>query len=159
MSAVRCYAIWRVKEGVTLNKDNVTYFSPGGFSFIHKSGKNINFDFEESEGTFEEEDGIFDFNLKEIDNELITSFLEEDGYNDLIQEQYDINFFKDGHIDLSKNEFHCCMDIKKDGEILEEVDYNNYIEPIFLAVFDPYGNDKVVLYDKLKTKEYVKYML
>lgn len=159
MSAVRCYAMWRLKEGISLKKDEVTYFSPGGFSFTHRSGKTVGFDFEESEGTYEEEDRIFDFNLKEIDNDLITSLLKEDSNNDLIQEQYDINFFKDGHINLEKNEIYCCMDIKKDDTILEEVDFNDYVEPVFLAVFDPYGNDRVVLYNKLTTSEYEKYML
>lgn len=160
MSAVRAYAIWKLKPGIEIEHDDLTYFSPGGFTFTHKSGKNVGFDFEENRGNYETENRLIDFDLKEIDNDLITAALEYDNYKDLIQEQYDIEFFKDGKIDLSNefNEIYCCMDLKINGEINEDVDDSKYVEPVYLELYDPYDtNNTVILYDKLTDDEKEKY--
>lgn len=153
--------MWRLKPNVKLQKKNVTYFSPGGYTFTHKSGNNISFDFCESEGTYEEEDGLFDFNLKEIDDDFITDALKQDNLDSLVQEQYPVTFFKDGKLDLTNdfNEMHCCIDLKIDGEIVSEVDFTEYVEPVYLAVFDPYNVDgePVILLNKLTEQEHTKY--
>lgn len=51
---LKCYAIWKVKDGVVLNKDILTFFSPGGFSFTNKDNTIISFDFMDSESSFNE---------------------------------------------------------------------------------------------------------
>lgn len=158
MSSVRAYVMWRAKEGVEISKETVTYFSPGGYSFIHKSGKEVNFDFEESYGDVVSEDGLLDFNHRNIDNDFITEALKYDGHKELIQEEYDINFFRGGSFNVEKNEMHCCMDFKVDDEIIEEIDFRTIIEPVYLAVFDPYNPDDIIeLYNTLTEKEYKKY--
>lgn len=166
MSAVRGYVMWRVKPGVEIKQKDLTYFSPGGYTFTHKSGEHICFDFEESSGSYKEEDGLFDWNHREIDNDLITSGLEYDNHRELIQEQYDINFFRDGKVDLVTpegedypiDEMHCCMDLIVNGIEIPEVDDEDLIEPVYMAVFDPYNPDDVVeLYNKLTPEEYKKY--
>lgn len=165
MSAVRCYAMWKIKDGIELTKEDVTYFSPGGFTFTHKSGNNIAFDFEEGYGDFEEDDKLFDFTLREIDNQFISECLIGDDLRELVQEQYDIEFFKGGSFDISngKDEMFCCMDIMVEDEQYLEVDGNKYLEPVYLAVFDPYNTDSkdsdnyVELYNKLSQEEFNKY--
>lgn len=161
MSAAKCYAMWRLKEGVSLKRSDVPYFSPGGFSFTHRSGETIGFDFEENRGSYKEEDKIFDFDLKEIDNDFITSGLKYNKLDKLVEEQYDINFFRGGKVDFSNslNEIHCCLDVMVNGKLESEADFRNYVEPVYLAVFDPYSEDKdvVELYNNLTTDEYKKY--
>lgn len=160
MSAVRAYAMWRLKPGIEIKKEDLTFFSVGGYTFTHKSGKHVAFDFEESCINYEIQDRLFDCNLKEIDNDFITEGLEYYNNKQLIKYQYDIDFFKDGKIDLSNNidEMNCCMDLKINGEIEEDVEDKKFIEPVYLELFDPYNNnDRVVLFDKLKDDEREKY--
>lgn len=161
MSAVRCYAMWRLKDGVEIAKENLSYFSPGGFKFIHKSGNQVCFDFEESYTNYTVEDRLIDSILQEIDNDFITSCLGEDSLDELIEEQYDINFFRNGKIELSDDlyEIYCCLDVIENGELKSEVDFKDYIEPVYLAVFDPYSEDGncIELYNKLTKNEYEKY--
>ena len=158
MSAVRAYAVWRAKEGVTINKDNVTYFSPGGFTFNHRSGEEVSFDFETSYGTINDKDQIIECMLKNIDNDFITESLEYDDKHDLIQDQYDMEFFRDGSFHIEDNEMHCCMDFMIDGKIIEEVDYTKFIEPVYLAIYDPFNTDEIIeFHNKLTEEEYKKY--
>lgn len=159
MSAVRAYVVWRLKENINIKKEELLYFSSGGYSFTNKDGKHISFDFEESSRGYIEEDRLIECHHKEIDNDLITSILKEDKYNDLIQEQYDINFFRNGKLNIESDEFHCCMDLKINNELLDEVDFREYIEPVYLAVFDPHNtDDDIELYNKLTEEEYSKYI-
>jgi hypothetical protein len=168
MSAVRGYVLWRVKPGVEIAHDDLTFFSPGGYTFTHKSGKHVCFDFCESEGEYIENERMLEWSQKEIDNHHITNSLKEDGYNELIQEQYDINFFKDSKMDLVTipedricpiDEIHCCMDLIINGEEVLEVDDDLYIEPVYMAVYDPYDlNEYVELYNKLTPEEYKRYI-
>lgn len=161
MSAVRGYVLWRLKDGVTLKKEDLTYFSPGGYAFTHRSGMVVGFDFEESSSNFKGEEGIIETTHREIDNEIITSSLEEIGASELVQEEYDINFFREGVIDLdiSCNEMHVCIDVKVNGEIQEDYDETTLMEPVYMDVYDPYNpEDCVTLYNKLSEEEYNKYI-
>ena len=160
MSAVRAYVMWRLKPGVELDKDSLTYFSPGGYIFTHKSGKHVCFDFEESYTKFEVEDRLLEVDHKEIDNDFTTGDLETNGNQELIQEQYDIEFFKDGKIEMENDEddICACIDVKIDGVVHEDCSETLFIEPVYVAVFDPYNPSNMVeLYNKLTPQEYLKY--
>lgn len=157
---IYAYVMWRIKEGIKIEKKDLTYFSPGGYTFTHKSGKHIVFDFMDSWGGYNDKDGILDFNHKNIDNELITDMLKQDNYKELIQEKYDIDFFRDGKIDLesSEDEMFCCMDLNIKGEIVSEVDFSKYVEPVYMGFFDGIDTDnQVVLLNRLTPTEYKKY--
>ena len=151
MSAVRAYVMFRLKNGVSLKEGECTYFSPGSYSFTRENGDRVRFDFEETYGSFIEEDRLFDIDQKEIENDFITSALKEDNLEELIREQYDISFFVGGKI-TEEDEFNCCMDINN-----EEVDPKDYVEPVFMRVYDPYSGAEVSLLNKLTDKEYYEY--
>ena len=123
MNMIQAYVIWRLKEGINIIKEDLMYFSPGGYTFTHKSGKHVIFEFFKSSGNYEEEDGILDFEQKYMDDELITEMLKRDKYTELIKETYDIDFFKDGKIDLesSEDEMYCCMDLRIKESVLQKL--------------------------------------
>lgn len=158
---VIAYIVWKIKEGVKIKKEDLTYFSPGGYTFTHKSGKHINFDFMDSWGNYNEDDNILDFNQKELDSELISDGLINYMDQDLIREEYNVDFFKDGKIELenSKDEMFCSMDLRIAGEIVE-VDFSKYVEPVYMELFDSSNPDEnVILLNKLTKEEYEKYFI
>lgn len=156
MANIEAYSIWRLKPGIEISKKDLTFFSPGGYEFTHKSGKTISFDFEDSYGGYNIEDRLLDFSQENLEHDFLTEMLKENKFNDLIQEEYDLEFFKDGKINLENdcNEMYCCMDIN-----LEEVDHTLYVEPVYMSVFDTANeNESVELLNKLTELEYAKYI-
>ena len=155
MAAVRGHVIWKIKEGKNLNLETLSFFSPGGFTFTHKSGENVSFDFLENVSGFTEENQYIESNLRDLDEDFVSLNIEN---KNLIQENYSTDFFKDGYIDLSngKDEIYCCMDVIEDGKVVYEVDFNNYIQPVYMAVYDPCNLEAkaIELYSKLSEEEY-----
>ena len=163
MSDIRAYVLWKIKEGATLEKENLTYFAPGGYIFTHKSGANICFDFEESASKFIAEDTLLECNHRYLDSEFITDSLENNKLNELIQDEYDFNFFQDGFIDLSNpdemNEMSLCIDVMINGSIQEDYDETKVMEPVYMEIYDASNPDNIAeLYNKLTPEEYDKYI-
>lgn len=171
MAAVRGYAIWKVKEGVELNYDNLTYFCPGGYTFTHKNGSNISFDFLELASDFIKDNRYIESDLRDLDEFFITESL-DDKDKHLACDNYSIEFFKDGKIDFNNghDEMCCCIDVKVDKEIISEAKVDDYLEPVYMAVYNPYnsnnngdfienlefddGSNCVELFNKLSDEEY-----
>lgn len=159
MSNLSAYAVWRVKENIDIKKDDLTCFYPGGFTFTHKSGNNISFDFLNHTGEYIYEDKLLDFNLYNLEEEFVTESLEADKLQEYIPVEYDIDFFKDGKMDFTNNsdEMFCTMDLIIDGVETPEVNFEKHVEPVYFKIFD--GNDNFVeLCNKLTESEYKKYM-
>lgn len=161
MSDVRAYVLWRLKEGVTLSKKDLMYISPGGYTFTNKTGKPICFDFAFSESGYEEKDRLVIGTHAELLHEFITDSLKECKLDELVQEEYGIDFFKEGTIDLTKesNEMYICIDIMIDGKVHEDYDAATIMEPVYMQLYNYNDHDDcVVLLNKLTPEEHLEYV-
>ena len=155
MSYLVCDVIWKVKDEVNLPHDNVTSFLVGGFTFTHKSGNHISFDFYDFNGDYDEDRRIFDFECKGLDEDFVNESLLMDGYADLIKEEHDISFFEEGKIMLSDNSVdEICVTMDINGE---EVNERSYIKPAFLRIREPETSKEVILFNELTNGEFIEY--
>lgn len=143
---LKCYAIWKVKDGVVLNKDILTFFSPGGFSFTNKDNTIISFDFMDSESSFSKDDKYIYTNMSNIDEDIV---LDNKSINSI-----SIDMFTEGYIDLVNNEFFCSIDVLDNNKIIIEPDPNDYLEPVYLSVSNDDYTKEIVLFNKLTTEEF-----
>lgn len=160
---MKCYAMWRLKDGIKIAKKDLSYFSPGGFTFTHESGQKVCFDFLNSYTNYEWLNRIIDSTLTVLDHDHVTDCLKEYGGESLIKEEYNLDLFKNGKVDFSnEDEMFCLIDLMINGELVPEVDFNEYVEPIYLAVLQynekTYKDERVELYNKLTEKEYKEYI-
>lgn len=136
-SAVQANSVWKIINP-EITKENLTYFSPGGYSFEDKQKRVICFDWCDSCSDFDEEDNrLLDVTQYSLDYDHINSCLESDGYDELIKKEHRLELFKDFEKMI---ETYCTIDI--DGE---EVPYENNIECIYFEVYDPILEKKIVL--------------
>lgn len=139
-STVQANSVWRIKNP-KITKDNLTYFSPGGYSFEDKDKRVIYFDWCDSRADFNEEDNrLLDVTQYSFDYDHINSSLESDGYNDLIKEEHRLELFKDF---VKMVEAYCTIDING-----KDVPYEDHIECIYFEVYDPISEKEIVLLDK-----------
>lgn len=140
-STVQCNAEWKIiNKDVLDKKKKITYFSPGGYTFIDRSGKNICFDFCDSCGDWNDEGTAIETTQYSIDVDFITDSLKEDGYDDLVKEDYRLDFFKDF---VAFDELHCTLDIDE-----EEFDQHGNVECIYFELFDPISEETLILINK-----------
>lgn len=138
-SAVQARTKWRITDkDIIKKKKELTYFSPGGYSFKDSQGRVICFDWSDSCANYNKDDNtILEVEQYSLDHDFITSSLEDDGHNDLIKEEYRLDLFKDFK---ELVETHCTIDI--DGE---EVSYEGHIECIYFELYDPISDVSVML--------------
>lgn len=141
-STIQCITKWRIiNKDILEGKKKITYFSPGGYTFVDKNGRKIGFDWEDNCSNYDEKDNsIIVSEQYTIDCECITSCLQHQGYNDLIANDYRLDFFKDF---LEFNEVHAALDID-----IEEFDQTNNLECVHFELYDPISDKNIILIEK-----------
>lgn len=138
-STVQAYTKWRItNKEVAKKKKMLTYFSPGGYTFEDSKGRKICFDWCDSCADYNEYDHtILEAEQYSLDYDFISSSLKDDGYDDLIKEEYRLELFKDFK---KLTETHCTIDIDE-----EEVNYEGNIECIYFELYDPISEKSIML--------------
>lgn len=137
-SSIQCYVKWKIiNKDVLEGKKKITYFSPGGYCFEDKQGREICFDWQDSCGDQYLDKGIVETTQYSFDYDYINSSLEDDGYNDLIKPEHRLEFFKDFKKFI---ETHVTLDIDE-----EEQDEEGNVECIYFELYDPISDERLML--------------
>lgn len=135
-SSLQATVVWKIKDKDILsgNKE-ITYISPGGYSFITNNNDKISFDFSDSGSTVNLKKGTILSELFSLDYDFINDTLKEHGLDHLIKDEHRLELFKDFK---EFTEIHCFTDV--DGEECEVE-----LECIHFELYDPISEDNLVL--------------
>lgn len=127
---------WKIKDNNILSgKEEITYVSPGGYSFRDKSGRLICFDFSDTGSNVNIDEGLIVSELYSLDYNFINDTLKDDGLEELIKKEHRLELFKDFK-DLE--EAYCFLDVDQQER---EVD----LECVYFELYDPISEEVLML--------------
>ena len=145
-SSVQATVVWKIKdEDILSKKKEITYISPGGYSFITNNEEEISFDFCDSGSNINLKKGTIMSELFSLDHEYINECLEDNNFNHLTKEEHRLELFKDFK---EFTEIYCFTDVD-----LEECEVD--LECIHFELYDPKTDENLVLIGD-KEDAYVK---
>jgi len=134
-SSIQCFTKWKIINPDILNgKKKITYFSPGGYAFKDNQDREFYFDWQDSCGDLNLEEGLVESEQYSFNYDFVNSSLK---YKDLIKPNHRLEFFKDFK---EFTETHVTLDIDK-----EEFDQDNNVECIYFEVYDPILDERIML--------------
>lgn len=135
-SALQATVVWQIKDNDILSgKKEITYISPGGYTFKTNSGDEISFDFADSGSVVNLDKGNIFSELFSFDYDFVNYSLKEHGLNHLIKDEHRLELFEDFK---EFTEIYCFTDV--DGEECEVE-----LECIHFELYDPISDDNLIL--------------
>ena len=134
--ALQATVVWQIKDNDILSgKKQITYISPGGYSFKTNSGEELSFDFADSGSVVNLDKGTIFSELFSFDYEYVNDSLKSNNLEHLVKEEHRLEFFKDFK---EFTEIFCFTDV--DGEECY-VD----LECIHFELYDPASGNSLML--------------
>lgn len=136
---------WKIKNKDILNGEKeITYVSPGGYSFKDKQERIINFDWQDSGSDVDLEEGLIISELYSLDYDFINNSLNSAGYNELTKEEHRLELFKE----FDKfEEIFLLTDVDE-----EEVDLREDLDCVYFELYDPISNKVLMLIGECEIK-------
>lgn len=145
-SAVQATIKWQIKDKDILSKKKeITYISPGGYTFVTNNGDEISFDFSDSGSSINLKKGTIISEVFSLDYDFINDTLKDNNLNHLIKDEHRLELFENFK---EFTEIYCFTDV--DGEECE-ID----LECIHFELYDPISEENLVLIGK-EEDAYVK---
>lgn len=135
-SALQATVVWQIKDNDILSgKKQITYISPGGYTFKTNSGDEISFDFADSGSVVNLDKGNIFSELFSFDSDFVNDSLKSHNLNHLIKDEHRLELFKDFK---EFTEIYCFTDV--DGEECEIE-----LECTHFELYDPISDDNLIL--------------
>lgn len=137
-SSIQCFIKWKIiNQDILEKKKEITYFSPGGYIFKDNQGREICFDWQDSCGDLNLEEGLVETEQYSLDHDFINSSLEQNKFIELIKLEHRLELFKDFK---ELTETHVTLDIDE-----EEFDQDGNVECIYFELYDPISEERLML--------------